>query len=317
MRAPFDQLPFGDVPDKPRLPHRFFDGRFANVTVSTRPFGPISVRTVRYGSGPPLVLVHGFMTTAYSFRYLFEPLADQFELVAFDLVGAGETDKPRGSYHPDRMADAIGDTLDALGVRGAPMIGNSLGGYLALRLALRDPGAIGRLSCLHPPGLPTARMVALRAALDVLPRSHALVRWLVRRDERRWVHKNVHYFDETLKSREEHGEYARPLESDEGLDAFVRMLDETMSVRAMRDFERDLAAFGSRFPIPLQLVYARRDPMVPPIVGQRLGRLLPSAELVWLENASHFAHVDNPAAFLRAAIPFLTREASGAHEKMI
>jgi pimeloyl-ACP methyl ester carboxylesterase len=315
MRAPFEQLPFAEVPEKPVVPHSFFEGRFETVRVETRPFGPLEVRTVRYGSGPPLVLVHGFMTTSYSFRYLFEPLKDRFELVMFDLVGAGESSKPRGSYHPDNIADAIGDTLGALGVRGAPMIGNSLGGYLALRLALRDPGAIGRLCCLHPPGLPTPRMFALRAALDLLPRSHALTRWLVRRDPRRWVHTNVHYFDETLKSREEHREYARPLETDDGLDAFVRMLDETMSVRAMQVFERDLEARGTRFPIPLQLVYARKDPMVPPVVGERLARLLPTAEMVWLDNASHFAHVDAPAAFLRAAVPFLTREASGAHEK--
>jgi pimeloyl-ACP methyl ester carboxylesterase len=317
MRAPFKQLPFREVPEMPAVPHRFFEGRVEQIPVQTRAFGPVSVRAIRYGKGPPLVLVHGFMTTAYSFRYLFEPLKDRFELVVFDLVGAGESSKPRGSYHPDNLADAIGDTLAALGVRGAPMIGNSLGGYLALRLALRDPGAIGRLCCLHPPGLATARMTALRTVLDWLPRSHALVRWLVRRDERRWVHTNVHYFDETLKSREEHREYARPLESEDGLDAFVHMLDETMDVRAMRAFERDLEQRGARFPIPLQLVYARRDPMVPPAVGDRLSRLLPTAEMVWLENASHFAHVDAPAEFLRVALPFLTREVAGAHEKKI
>ena len=150
-------------------------------------------------------------------------------------------------------------------------------------------------------------MFALRAALDVLPRSHAITRWLVRRDPKRWVHKNVHYFDETLKSREEHREYARPLETEDGLDAFVRMLDETMSVRAMQAFERELEVRGASFPVPLQLVYARKDPMVPPVVGERLARLLPTAEMVWLENASHFAHVDAPAAFLRVAVPFFDR----------
>ncbi|MFO0549934.1 MAG: alpha/beta hydrolase [Polyangiaceae bacterium] len=305
-RPPFSQLPFEEVPERPRLPHRFFEAKSERVRVRTRPYGELGVRVVRWGTGPALVCVHGFMTTSYSFRYLLEGLGASRTVVAFDLPGAGETDAPtRGSYAPDELADAIGDILGALELRGADVIGNSLGGYLTMRLALRDPGAIGRLVVLHAPGLPTPRMRALRVALDAIPRARGLVRWLVRRDEERWVHKNVHYYDETLKSREEHAEYARPLKTEAGLEAFVRMLDETLDVRAMVEFERALSGLGGRFPIPLQLVYARRDPMVPPEVGARMMALLPSASAVWLEGASHFAHVDAPEKFIAAMSPFL------------
>jgi pimeloyl-ACP methyl ester carboxylesterase len=147
-------------------------------------------------------------------------------------------------------------------------------------------------------------MWALRLGLWGLPGSFALVRSLVRRDPERWVHSNVHYFDETLKSREEHREYARPLRTDEGLRAFYRQLDETLDVRAMSRFAAELERRG-RFPIPLLLVYARRDPMVPPSVGAALRRLLPDARFVELEEASHFAHVDAPEAFLDATAGFL------------
>jgi pimeloyl-ACP methyl ester carboxylesterase len=304
-RAPFQQLPFGEVPEVPRKPHPFFAATSERLRVETEPFGAVTVRVIRYGSGPAVVCIHGFMTTAYSFRYLLEPLGARHTVVAFDLVGAGESDKPDRSYDPDRLALAIGEIIQALGLRGAPVIGNSMGGYLAMKLALRDPGCLSRLVCLHAPGLPTPRMHALRLALDVIPRSRHIVRYLVRRDEERWVHRNVHYFDETLKSREEHREYARPLKSEEGLSAFVRMLDETMSVRAMKRFERELRALGGAFPVPLLLVYARKDPMVPPSVGRRLSELLPTAPMVWLDEASHFAHVDAVEAFVAAALPFL------------
>lgn len=287
------------------MPHPFFEAGQEKVKVQTCAFGEVGVRVVRYGSGPEIVCVHGFMTTSYSFRYLLEPLGRTHTVVAFDLVGAGESDKPVGSYAPERLAETIGETMSALGLRGAPVIGNSMGGYLAMRLAMRDPGCIGKLVCLHAPGLPTPRMRALRIALDVLPRAFDLVDWLVARDEERWVHKNVHYYDETLKSREEHREYARPLKSAEGRAAFARMLDETMDVRAMRVFEDDLRRLRGRFPIPLQLVYARKDPMVPPVVGERLSALLPSVPIVWLEGASHFAHVDAVEKFVAAALPFL------------
>ncbi len=302
---PFEQLPFAAVPERPRLPHRYFEAKLEDVRINTRPYGSLSIRVARFGRGSPIVLVHGFMTTSYSFRYLFEPLGLQHEVVAFDLPGAGDSDKPSGPYDPVSLAQSIADIVRGLGVAGAPMIGNSLGGYLALRVALSEPETIGRLVCLHPPGLPTARMRALRVALDVIPRPDRVVRALVRRDPERWVHKNVHYFDETLKSREEHREYARPLRTEAGISAFFAMLDRTLDVRAMAAFERELTGRAAAFPVPLMLVYARRDPMVPPAIGARFAEIVPSAKLVWLERASHFAHVDAPADFLRAALPFL------------
>lgn len=302
---PFEQLPFAAVPDRPRLPHRYFDARLEDVPVRTRSYGELSIRVARFGRGSPIVAVHGFMTTSYSFRYLFEPLGETHEVIAFDLPGAGDSDKPSGPYDPASLARAIGDIVRGLGLEGAPLIGNSLGGYLALRLALDEPATMSKLVCLHPPGLPTARMRALRIALDLAPRPDRLVRALVRRNPERWVHKNVHYFDETLKSREEHREYARPLRTEAGVAAFFAMLDRTLDVRAMASFERELSLRTQPFPVPLLFVYARRDPMVPPAVGERLARLIPSAKLVWLERASHFAHVDAPADFLRVAMPFI------------
>ena len=59
------------------------------------------------------------------------------------------------------------------------------------------------------------------------------------------------------------------------------------------------------FPIPLLLVYAPEDPIVPPIVGDKLAALIPNAELVKLQTGSHFAHVDAPDHFLAAIEPFL------------
>jgi pimeloyl-ACP methyl ester carboxylesterase len=119
------------------------------------------------------------------------------------------------------------------------------------------------------------------------------------------VHRNVHYYDETLKSREEHREYAGALTSPGGITGLARHLSDTLAVDGMRRFEQTLKALD-RFPVPLLLVYAKQDKMVPPVVGERLARLVPDARIEWLQEASHFAHVDAPDAFLRAALPFLT-----------
>lgn len=301
---PFRQLAYAAVPDAPRVPHGYFATSAREVLVRTAHFGAVRTHLRTLGAGPPLLLVHGFMTTSYSWRYAMPLLARHFTVYAPDLVGCGRSEKPDAPYTPEAVADFLSALLDALGLRGAAAIGNSMGGYLCMQLALRDAGALSRLVNLHSPGLVTARMRALRAALDLLPFARALTRALAQRDPHRWVHRNVHYYDESLKSREEHREYGDPLATPEGARAFVRQLDETLSAHAMLRFERTLRERG-RFPVPLQLVYARRDPMVPPAVGARLAKLLPDARLVWLDEASHFAHVDAAERFVATALPFL------------
>jgi pimeloyl-ACP methyl ester carboxylesterase len=301
---PFQQMRYEELPELPRLPHPFFETKHETITVRSKHFGSIDIHVRRAGSGRPLVLVHGLMTSSYSFRYLLEPLSKHFEVIVFDLPGAGRSDAPDVSYAPIAMADLIGDVIETLGVRGAPVIGNSMGGYLSMWLALRRPEIMSRLVNLHSPGLTTPRMWALEAALSV-PGSRHLLDALVRRDPMRWAFKNVHYYDESLKSLEEAREYSAPLETDAGRRAFAHYLADTLTASQMRAFERELRSRRS-FPIPLLLVYARRDPMVPPSVGTRLSSLLPDAKMVWLDEASHFAHVDAPQLFLGAALPFLS-----------
>jgi pimeloyl-ACP methyl ester carboxylesterase len=301
--APFRQLRFDDVPELPVVPHRWSETTRRDVTIRTDELGACRIAVREYGSGPPLLLVHGLMTAGYSFRYLLELLGPRYLLVIPDLPGAGHSDHPDVFLGPDVLARAIIATLDVLGIRGATAIGNSMGGYLCMRAAQLDTGAIGRLVNLHSPGLPTARMVALRVALRVLPGRWLLDR-LVRRDPERWVHRNVHYYDESLKSREEHREYAAPLATPAGRKGFYRHLHDALDVRAMRRFERQLAA--ERFPIPLCLVYANRDPVVPPAIGDRLHALVPDAAMIRLNEASHFAHVDAASRFVDAIAPFLS-----------
>src|SRR5580658_10042525 len=198
VSEPFQQLAFDDVPDQPVVPHRWADATRRDITIHTDDLGDCRIAVREYGSGPPLVLVHGLMTAGYSFRYLLELLGTRYRLVIPDLPGAGHSDLPDVFLGPDVLARAIIAILDAVGARGAAVIGNSMGGYLCMRAAQLDPGAIGRLVNLHSPGLPTARMTALAWVFRLLPGRWLLDR-MVRRDPERWVHRNVHYYDESLK----------------------------------------------------------------------------------------------------------------------
>ena len=189
------------------------------------------------------------------------------------------------------MADWLAALLEAMGVQNTVAIGNSMGGYLGLWLALRWPDRVRRLLIMHAPGLPEPRLRLLGWALR-LPGARGLLRALVQRDAERWVWRNVHYWDETKKSREE--------------------LRDMMSFSGTARLHAALRALPSGPAVPLRLLYARRDPMVPPAMGPRLQALLPGTALDWAEEGGHFLHVDRPALFLRLALPFLEAEPKGA-----
>ena len=130
-----------------------------------------------------------------------------------------------------------------------------------------------------------------------------------RRSPERWAHRNVHYWDESLKSREEAREYGAPLATPEGSRAFVKHLSETMALGPIVDFQNTLIARKARgegFPVPLLLLYAERDPMVPARFGDEFARLIPSARLERVREASHFMHVDALERFAAPALQFLS-----------
>ena len=305
--VPFRRGRFEELPESPRLPHPYFRVAARDVRVRSAAFGDVRVRVREHGAGPPLLLVHGLMTSSYSWRYVLDELGASYRLYVPDLPGSGESDMPDVPYTAAAYASFLGELVDALEIRGCRAIGNSLGGYLTIRLALADGGAISRLAVIHAPGLPDLRYHALALA-TAIPGSRALLAHAIRRDPERWVFRNVHYWDESLKSREEARVYGAPLATAEGARAFVRILSEVLAPRDVAELEATLRARrerGERFPIPLSLVYARRDPMVPPSVGARLAALIADADFAWLDDTSHFAHVDSPKRLVARLAPFL------------
>jgi pimeloyl-ACP methyl ester carboxylesterase len=304
---PFRRGRFEELPERPRRPHRYFESRAHDVAIDTTGFGRVRIHYREVGSGPPLLLIHGLMTTSYSWRYVMDELAREFRVIVPDLPGCGRSDKPQARYSGEALARFILELQNALGIRGCAVIGNSMGGYLCMRAALLDGSAMSRLVNIHSPGPSGARYVALHTALS-LPPLRALLSWWVRRAPRRWAHRNVHYFDESLKSVEEAGEYGDPLGTPDGAGAFIRFLWHTFRPAELREFMGLIAQ--QPFPIPLLLLYSRMDPLVPPSVGPALQAAVPAAQLTWLEDTSHFAHVDTPEKVLAAMRGFLTSRAA-------
>jgi pimeloyl-ACP methyl ester carboxylesterase len=311
---PFQQLRFSQLPAQPWRPHPYDKSTAHELEMDSVGLGRLRIHYREYGSGDPLLLIHGLMTSSYSWRYMLDDLGARYRLIVPDLPGTGASSAPAVRLSAAALAEWIGEFQTALGLRGCAAVGNSLGGYLCMRRALADPAAFSRLVNIHSPAFPMPRLHALRAALS-LPGAGALLGWWIRRDPQRWAHRLVHYYDESLKSLEEARAYGDPLAAPDGTSAFVGYLRDVMRPRDFAEFAAVLEqrqAQQQPFPIPLMLLYSYRDPLVPPAVGNRLAALISDARLQRLGRASHFVHVDRPGEVANLLLDFLRPEATKA-----
>jgi pimeloyl-ACP methyl ester carboxylesterase len=124
------------------------DRRLRFASVQTR-VGTIS--TLAAGEGPPVVCVHGLGATKASFLSTVAALADRHRVIAMDLPGFGESDKPISApYDAPYFARAVTALLDRLEIERAHLIGNSMGGRVSIEMGLREPERIGRIALLSP-----------------------------------------------------------------------------------------------------------------------------------------------------------------------
>lgn len=305
---PFEQAPWSSIPKYPRVPHPYEKLPSKEVTVVV---DGVSVRThVKVkGKGPPLLLVHGLMTSSYSFRYVTVPLGEQFTCFIPDLPGAGQSEAVDVPYTPAFLGKFLVELTRVLGIAGCACVANSMGGYLALHAALDQTPSFSRLVVLHAPAVPLPRYQMLGIALRV-PGAQSILNSMVAGNPQKWAYQKVHYYDETLKSLEEAKVYGAPLATEAGRKSFFRYLHDTLDWRVMQKFEErllDRKMKGQKFPIPLQLQYVGYDPMVPAETGPRLRDAIPDAEYVELKQGSHFAHVDAVDAFLPPTLAFLQK----------
>ena len=259
----------------------------------------ITVRGIRIayqerGRGLPVLLLHGFCASRYSWQRVTDRLGDGHRLIAPDLKGHGESDKPEDDrYALDDHVAVICDLIDALGLDDLVIAGNSLGGGVALvttlRLNGRDGGPIRGLvlvdamsyrqeipafiRLLGTPGLGKA------ALWIVPPRVGALS-----------VLRKV-YFDEKRITEETIRVYADAM-SAPGAHA-------AMSATARRIVPNGAEAIEAQYPsirVPALVIWGDRDEIIPVALGRRLADDLPLARFVELSHCGHAPQEEMPEA---------------------
>ncbi|QIN84665.1 alpha/beta fold hydrolase [Rubrobacter tropicus] len=139
----------------------------ASIEEHTIEVGGMTTRYFAAGAGPPLVLLHGDGESAFDWSWTLPALARSRRVYAPDLPGSGENAKPAADYSPAFLERFAASFLDAVGVGRAAVVGSSLGGLVALRLALSEPSRVGSLVLVASSGL--GRAVNLGLSSLIIP----------------------------------------------------------------------------------------------------------------------------------------------------
>ena len=244
------------------------------------------------GQGPPLVLLHANGHDHHDFDAILPALA-AFRTIAIDWPGCGESDLPRppSSAGAGLCCDVLEDVLSALDVPAAVLLGNSVGGTAALRLAGRRPGRVRALVLVDPGGL-VAPSALQRAFCWVQGRE--LVRRLTGMAFARAYLKRRNAHAEALLGRHR-AHRARP----------GRIALDAAMWRSFGRPEADVSAEAQTVRCPTLVIWGRLDPVLRARVeGRRARQLLPHARYLELDTG-HVPFVEDPQAFLDGLLPFL------------
>ena len=240
------------------------------------------------GDGPPVLLIHGSgpgVTAWANWRLTMPALANRFRVIAPDIVGFGETERPQGfRYALDNWVSHVLGLLDALGIERAHVVGNSFGGGLALAMAIRAPERVGKLVLMGSAGVPFPITEGLDAVWGYTP-SKENMRALL----------DIFAFDREL------------------LNDDLAKLRYEASIRPGYQ-----EAFAAMFPAPRQrwvdalaspesairalthetlIVHGREDRVIPLASSLRLLELIPRAQLHVFGQCGHWTQIEHAARF--------------------
>lgn len=258
------------------------------------------------GSGPAVVLLHGLGATNSSMLPTLAELSHDHHVFAPDLPGFGESGKPLRAYHPAFYATWLHEFLDAAGIERAVLVGNSLGGRVAIEMALRHPARVERL-VLFAPSLafrrfrffqPVVRLLA--AELGALPMP--VPRWLAMRVL--WL-----MFAEPERLPAAWYEAAM----DEFQRVFCTLRGRIAFVSAARQIYLEAAdgphGFWERLPAltrPALFLWGDQDLLVPAAFARHVEAALPRARSVVLPSCGHVPQFEHPVRTHRLVREFLS-----------
>lgn len=261
----------------------------------------VSTRALVAGSPeqPPLLFLHGTGGHAEAYVRNLGAHGEHFWTLAIDMIGHGWTAHPDSDLEIADYCQHVLRLLDALGIDRIAISGESLGGWVAARLAIDHPERVSAIvlntaggTRADPTVMDTIRRLSTKAVEDPS--------WDFVKARLEWLMADPgHVNDDLVATRQ--AIYAQP--------GMVDVMRRTLVLQDMPTRQRNLLHDEdlTRISAPALVLWTTHDPTAPPAEGERIAGAIPGAEFVVMSDCGHWPQFENPTEFNRIHLDFLTR----------
>ena len=248
-------------------------------------------------TGPPIVLIHGFPLSHEMWTHQIEVLKNVYRVVAFDLRGQGRSEAGDGQFTLEFLLDDLIALLDHLEIRQAVLCGLSMGGYMCLRTAERNPERVSGLILCDTKSEADSNETKLARSASI------------RAIKRNGIGAYAEAFlkgalsPTSLKDRDVMETATKIVQQNQALG-----LCGTLLALAGRT---DTTLFLPKIEVPTLILVGEQDTITPPEHSRRMQSMIQNSELHIIPQAGHMTNMENPTIFNTHLIKFLQDRASG------
>jgi pimeloyl-ACP methyl ester carboxylesterase len=241
----------------------------------------LSTRHLVLGSGPPVLVLHGWGASIEAVYPIITGLAPVATVYALDLPGHGQSEPPPTPWGVDEYQEFIAAFMDALAIERPTILGHSNGGRIAIRMAATEPARATRLVLVDSAGIRPKRTLRYYRRVGMAKVGKYAARYLGRPGER---------LRSLIVGRVASADYAAA---------------GPMRPTLVRLVNSDLREHLPHILVPTLLVWGAEDTDTPVADGWLMEKLIPDAGLVVLEGAGHYSYLDQSARFVRIVSHFI------------
>ncbi len=259
------------------------------------------------GKGESLICIHGFPSSSWDFEAILPSLAERFQVMAHDLIGLGKSAKPSRPLPISLQADIIEGLAIRAGITKAHILAHDLGDTIAQELLARQfegSSKVTWLSCVFMNGglFPETHHALFIQKLLLSSLGPFVVKFM---SEKSMKSNLTKIFSKAHPPTDEFIRTTWKLTSEDGgLSMLPRLIHYIEERKAHR--ERWVAPLVNKI-VPIRLVTGIEDPVSGRHAAVRFNEVVPDADIVLLENAGHYPHVEIPQEVLKAFFEFHDR----------
>ncbi len=259
------------------------------------------------GSGPALLLIHGVGDNSKSWEPVHAKLAQRFTVIAPDLLGHGESDKPHADYSLPAFANGMRDLLAVLGIDKVTVAGHSFGGGVAMQFAYQYPQLVERIVLVSAGGVAKDVSLALRlAAMPMGAEALGVLRAPGVMPAIRRVGRAVQTTLGSTKFGRDAADVVDLLEGfldPAGLAAFARTLRSVVDARGQYVTMLDRSYLVKS--VPVQIIWGEDDLIIPVDHAHTAHAAMPGSRMEIFEDSGHMPFHDHPDRFVEVVERFI------------